>query len=240
MSTLFTRRALVILAGVALTLTTVVGTASPAAAAQQYKTTATVTVRTGPGTNYPLATTYQNVNGQTASSTILSGTTITVVCQHQGGTSVNGNRTWDKLGEGAWITDYYTTSPSFNSYAPGLGPCDGVPSPSCYGPRCINVDPQNNSNCAAGDRAKTVDGTTVTPPGGGGTVWLRWSAYCAANWAQASNISGARWWVEGNGGPQGQAFGNAYFSRMVDGTRGARVCIQAISAYNAPTCSPWK
>jgi hypothetical protein len=28
---------------------------------------------------------------------------------------------------GEWVSDYYTTSPSFNSYAPGLGDCNPAP-----------------------------------------------------------------------------------------------------------------
>ena len=36
----------------------------------------------------------------------------------------------DKLTGGQWVTDYWTTTPSFNSYAPGLGDCNQAPQPT--------------------------------------------------------------------------------------------------------------
>jgi Bacterial SH3 domain len=117
----WTRRAVVVglsaLAGVATAL--VVAT-PPAAAAGTYSTTATVNVRSGPGTGYSIIGSAPN------------GATFTLLCQWQGGTNVNGNATWDKVtfsnGLTGAISDYYTTTPSWNSYAPNTGPCGGTPS----------------------------------------------------------------------------------------------------------------
>jgi hypothetical protein len=107
----------VLCSGAALTIS-----AQPAAAAGTYSTTATVNVRTGPGTNY------------SSLGTVGSGTSFTLICQWQGGTNVNGNATWDKVtfpsGLTGAISDYYTTTPSWNSYAPNTGPCSGSPPPS--------------------------------------------------------------------------------------------------------------
>jgi hypothetical protein len=68
-----------------------------------------------------------------ASNTVVqrvnNGAPLRIVCQIQNGPNVGGNRTWDKLDSGFWVTDYYTTSPSFNSYAPGLGDCNAPPPP---------------------------------------------------------------------------------------------------------------
>jgi surface antigen len=100
------------LAALMLTLSVLVVTAAPAAASQQYQTTDNVVLRSGPGTGYSQV------------GSLANGSTITVVCQAQGGTNVGGNATWDRLDSGSWVTDFYTTSPSFNSYAPGLGACD--------------------------------------------------------------------------------------------------------------------
>lgn len=62
-----------------------------------------------------------------AASTVVTrvnnGAPLVVVCQVQNGPSVGGNRTWDRLDNGLWVTDYFTTSPSWNSYAPGLAGC---------------------------------------------------------------------------------------------------------------------
>ncbi len=107
--TLTTVSALLI-AGVGLGLT-----AAPASATGTYSTTAAVNVRSGPGTNYG------------AIGSAPSGAGFTLLCQWQGGTNVNGNATWDRVqfGNGlvGAISDYYTTTPSWNNYAPGTGDC---------------------------------------------------------------------------------------------------------------------
>jgi uncharacterized protein YraI len=76
----------------------------------------TLTVRTGPGTGY------------TAIGTVYKGAGFTLLCQWQGGTNVGGNATWDKVtfsnGLTGAISDYWTSTPSFNSYAPGTGDCN--------------------------------------------------------------------------------------------------------------------
>jgi uncharacterized protein YraI len=91
----------------------------PAAAAGNYATTGTVNVRSGPGTSY----------GITGSAG--TGAPFVLLCQWQNGTSVNGNRTWDYVrfatGFVGAIADYWTTTPSFNSFAPGTGDCNAAP-----------------------------------------------------------------------------------------------------------------
>src|SRR5918911_2365721 len=90
-------------------------TAGPAAAAGTYSTTAVVNVRTGPGTGYAVI------------KSVPSGASFLLLCQWQGGTSVNGNQTWDEVrfsnGVVGAITDYWTTTPSWNNFAPGTGWC---------------------------------------------------------------------------------------------------------------------
>ena len=98
-----------------LAVTMITATAAPGFAAGTYSTTASVNVRTGPGT------------GDASIGTEPSGAQFTLDCQWQGGTSVNGNATWDDVtfanGLTGAITDYYTTTPSWNSYAPSTGSC---------------------------------------------------------------------------------------------------------------------
>src|SRR6266568_1808133 len=103
-------------------VTVIAAGAVPSFAAGTYSTTAIVNVRSGPGTGYPFVVKEP------------AGAQFTLQCQWQGGTSVNGNATWDKVtfanGVTGAITDYYTTTPSWNSYAPGTGACgSGSPSP---------------------------------------------------------------------------------------------------------------
>ncbi len=94
--------------------------AQPAAAAGTYATTGTVNIRSGPGTGYSVIGTAAN------------GASFTLLCQWQGGTNVNGNATWDKVqftnGVVGAIADYWTTTPSWNSYAPNTGPCSSTSS----------------------------------------------------------------------------------------------------------------
>ena len=97
----------------ATTITTLA--AAPSFAAGTYRTTGAVNVRSGPGTGYqPIGTEP-------------GGAQFTLQCQWQGGTNINGNATWDRVtfanGLTGAITDDYTTTPSWNSYAPGTGPC---------------------------------------------------------------------------------------------------------------------
>jgi uncharacterized protein YraI len=100
-------------AGLAVTL--IAATTTPSFAAGTYSTTASVNVRSGPGTGNPVT------------GTEPAGAQFTLQCQWQGSTSVNGNATWDDVtfanGVTGAITDYYTTTPSWNSYAPGTGAC---------------------------------------------------------------------------------------------------------------------
>ena len=94
----------------------ITGTAS---AAGTYQTTGTVNVRTGPGTGYG---TVPGLEPQ--------GASFTLICQWQGGTNINGNSTWDDVqfanGETGAISDYWTTTPSWNSWAPGTTDCNAV------------------------------------------------------------------------------------------------------------------
>lgn len=93
--------------------------AGPSFAAGTYRTTTSVNVRSGPGT------------GSSVIGTEPSGATFTLNCQWQGSTNIGGNSTWDDVtfanGVTGAITDFDTTTPSWNSYAPGTGPCGSTP-----------------------------------------------------------------------------------------------------------------
>jgi surface antigen len=76
-----------------------------------YYTTDTVRQRFGPGTGYPVL------------GAVPVGHRIVVVCQIRSGSVINGTSIWDRLSDGSYITDYYTTTPAFNRMSPGLSSC---------------------------------------------------------------------------------------------------------------------
>jgi surface antigen len=99
---------------------TMLALAGPASAAGTYNTTGSVNVRSGPGTNYAVVAGEPN------------GASFALICQWQNGTNVNGNATWDRVqfGNGVVgaVSDYWTTTPSWNNYAPGTPDCN-APAP---------------------------------------------------------------------------------------------------------------
>jgi uncharacterized protein YraI len=113
---------------------------APSFAAGNCSTTASVNVRSGPDTGYPLA-------GKEP-----AGAQFTLQCQWQGGTSVNGNATWDKVtvadGVTGAITDDYTTTTSPNSYAPGTG---------AFGPDSASPPPSSTGSLAGVDMQRGCD-----------------------------------------------------------------------------------
>ena len=77
-----------------------------------YQVTATsgTSVRTGPGTSYPVAATLQN------------GALAWVTCQAPG-SLVHTTKVWDKLTDGRWVTDYYLATHSKTTYTPPIPRC---------------------------------------------------------------------------------------------------------------------
>jgi hypothetical protein len=139
-----------------LTLSTVGGvtaasTGVASAAVGPYYTTASpyLNARSGPGTGY------------TVVGTLNYWSPIYIQCQVQGGTNVGGNATWDKLSNGWWISDYWTTTPSFNSYIPGV--------PDCNATATVSIAEQ----AARGAEARLGQVYTTENPNAG---W--WSGWC--------------------------------------------------------------
>jgi hypothetical protein len=46
-----------------------------------------------------------------------------IVCQVRSTSVVRGTSIWDRLSDGSYVTDYYTTTPSYNSFTPGIPHC---------------------------------------------------------------------------------------------------------------------
>jgi uncharacterized protein YraI len=80
-------------------------------AGHPYFTTDTVRQRSGPGTAYSTLGILQPRQR------------IMIVCQVRSGSVINGTAIWDRLSDGTYVTDYYTTTPAFNRFSPGVSHC---------------------------------------------------------------------------------------------------------------------
>ena len=101
--------------GVMVTL--FVGTAAHAVG---YNVTGTggvgLNARSGPGTGYSIV------------RKIPEGNAIDISCQTTG-ESVRGSAIWDKLSDGTFISDFYTTTPVYAAYSPGIPVCGSTVTP---------------------------------------------------------------------------------------------------------------
>jgi len=80
-------------------------------AGHPYRTTDVVRQRSGPGTGYRML------------GILPAGKTIMIVCQVRSRSVINGTGIWDRLSDGSYVTDYYTSTPAFNRVSPGLSAC---------------------------------------------------------------------------------------------------------------------
>ncbi|MFF1906453.1 DUF2690 domain-containing protein [Kitasatospora sp. NPDC058218] len=98
----------------------------------------------------------------------------------------------------------------------------------CYGSSCADKDPVD---MACSTDAYTVDSASSAL----GTVELRYSPSCKANWARIYDASyGQVFWVESqNDFVQWHAQGATGYSDMIDGSGPARACIPSY------TCTVW-
>jgi surface antigen len=76
-----------------------------------YLTTDVVRHRRGPGTSFA------------SLGNLAAWQQIMIVCQVRSSSAINGTSIWDRLSDGSYVTDYYTTTPAFNQFSPGLSGC---------------------------------------------------------------------------------------------------------------------
>jgi hypothetical protein len=76
-----------------------------------------LTERSGPGLGY------SNVGS------LLEGQQIQISCQQQSGSAVGGSDIWDQLTNGNWVSDFYTTTPVYAAFSPGIPQCSTPPPP---------------------------------------------------------------------------------------------------------------
>jgi surface antigen len=85
--------------------------ATTRAAGHPYATTHVLNERAGPSTTSARV-------GQ-----LSRGARIMIVCQSRSHSVINGSAIWDRLDNGAYVADFYTTTPAFNRFSPGLSAC---------------------------------------------------------------------------------------------------------------------
>jgi uncharacterized protein YraI len=83
-----------------------------ATVARSYKVTSTTALnaRTGPATSYPVVRSYS------------PGSSLSVVCQTSG-QKVGTSSVWNRLTTGAWVSDYYVSTPSNTGFTTALPRC---------------------------------------------------------------------------------------------------------------------
>lgn len=105
------KKPLLFLAMVAFLL---INLSSSASAVGGYKTIGNgLAIRSGPGTNHAVI------------GRLNHNSPIDIACQTTG-SNVRGSNIWDKLSSGGYISDYFTTTPVFNGFSPGIPRCDSA------------------------------------------------------------------------------------------------------------------
>jgi len=160
------------------------------------------------------------------------------------------SRTFPRVIAALLLTAAVTAAPLLAVAPPALA-LTGQP---CYGSTCIGKSPMlsnANGNCVQG-AYNPYQGTWAEPAydvatyslpawSGGGSVTLRYSPYCAANWARWDGGNNyVDYWVETRDlRPAGAYSGNSpNYTTMVDGTQLARVCADNVVS-QVSGCSGW-
>jgi RHS repeat-associated protein len=73
--------------------------------------------RSGPGLTYSYG------------AILPEGRSIQISCQLRTGSSVGGSTIWDQLTDGTYVSDFYTDTPAYNGFTPGLSQCASSPLP---------------------------------------------------------------------------------------------------------------
>jgi uncharacterized protein YraI len=98
--------------GVTLNIDSDIIKAPMATVARNYQVSGATSLnaRSGPGSSYPVTNTYG------------SGATLPVVCQGLG-QQIETTSVWNRLTNGAWVSDFYTSTPSNTGFTSGLPRC---------------------------------------------------------------------------------------------------------------------
>ena len=139
-----------------------------------------LTERSGPGLTYGSA------------GSLLEGQQIQIGCQQQSGSAVGGSDIWDQLTNGNWVSDFYTTTPVYAGFSPGIRQCSSPPPPPP-----VNTSYRVYDTGGLGLNERTGPGLAFPGVGAlpsGGTVDI------ACQWRSGSYANGSSIWDQlGNG-----------------------------------------
>ncbi|GAA1854350.1 glycoside hydrolase domain-containing protein [Myceligenerans crystallogenes] len=110
--------------GVTINIDSDVLRAPVATVARTYRVTSTspLNARSGPAASYPVVRTHE------------PGATLSVLCQATG-QQVGTTKVWDRLAGGAWVSDYYVSTPSDTTFTSSI--------PRCLYPGQVTIDTLN-------------------------------------------------------------------------------------------------
>ncbi len=137
-----------------------------------------LTERSGPGLGYGSA------------GSLLEGQQVQISCQQRSGSVVGGSDVWDQLTNGAWISDFYTTTPVYNGFSPGIPQCS-TPAPP---PVNTSYRVYQTGGLPLTERAgpgQAFPGVGAIPDGGSVDIACQWRSGSFANgssiWDQLGN-----------------------------------------------------
>jgi RHS repeat-associated protein len=61
---------------------------------------------------------------------LAEGAAIQIACQARSASAVGGSTIWDKLTDGTYVSDFYTDTPMYNDFTPGISRCNDTPPPA--------------------------------------------------------------------------------------------------------------
>jgi hypothetical protein len=159
----------------------------------------------------------------TVISTLADKSAISITCQATG-QSVNGDIVWDKLSDGSYVSDIYTTTTGRNSFTGGIARCDTTAptvSLALPPPPLVKLAPTINISWSAAD-APDPDGNPNAESRGISTSTLR---YRFASWHG------------GFGGWHTRT--TTALSSTLSITAGYNYCVQVMARDLSGNASPW-
>jgi uncharacterized protein YraI len=114
--------------------------------------------------------------------TLPEGAAIDITCQTNGET-IRGSAIWDKLSDGSYISDFYTTTPVYAAYSPGIPVCGSSTTPTTPKPPSTPKPKTREEKAVAW--AKTQSGAT------------KYIGYCDRFVAEAYGKPHSGYWTAG-------------------------------------------
>ena len=142
--------------------------------------------RSGPGLSYPYG------------AILPEGRGIQIACQVRSGSAVGGSTVWDQLSDGTYVSDFYTDTPVYNGFTPGIGQC-GTPSP----PPAVNTSYHVYQTGGLGLKKRTGPGMNypydgALPEGAAVAIACQWRSSSRANGSTIwDELGDGRWVADG-------------------------------------------